>query len=231
MTGCIEPLVSHDPLTYHHCGQPGHVVRLPCSAGRPDAVGGPYCDEHGGEGRARQEASRDWNYLAPESVGSAAAVSLAGSLCLQTPNAYVVVRRTPDSQGGTWLAWLGLGSLLEPVENPLSAPHRRGGRKHLRAGQVRATTGTRSFPTREAALARATDVWRRRLAETVALITRERGGTLEWGVPVAPLAEPVVIVLEQGDSRSAWDLAVTLPRRCEPGIAWASGLRPSGEAA
>lgn len=207
-------------------------VRLQCPAGRPDATAA-YCDEHGGEARARAEAERDWNYAAPESVGDAESVQDAGCHCLGTPEAYVVVRQTPENQGGVWLAWLGLGSRLTPVANPEpivrlrpdGKPRMRGGNRPQRPGN-----GTRSFPSREAALSQARVAWGQGIERRVAEIREARGGTLGWGTPVAPLSEPIEIVLEQGDSRSAWDVAVALPRRAGEGVGFLLGIRPSGEA-
>lgn len=221
------------------CGAPAVEVRLRCPAGRPDAVAA-YCDEHGGEERARAEARRDWMYAAPESVGGRADVEDAGCLQLQTIHAYVVVRQVPADQGGKWLAWLGLGGALTPVANP--APEvrvrpdgtRRGKRGGKRVGasdgRLRAT-GTNSFPSRESALEVATAKWRRGVEEHVEAIRRARGGTLAWGTPVEPLDSPIVILIEQGDSRSAWDVAVTLQPRSRAGVSAITGLRPSGECA
>jgi hypothetical protein len=157
-------------------------------------------------------------------VGGAKAVENAGCLLLGTPEAYVVVRHTSEATGGTWLAWLGLGSRLTPVINPAAVPKLR------RSGKPRPQTGTKSFHSREAALEEATAVWARNVERRVAEIREARGGTLEWGAPIEPLPEPIVIVLEQGDSRSAWDVAAELPRRTRPGLGALTGLRPSGEA-
>ena len=235
--------MTHRPCQHYdgaaQCPLEGVQIRLRCPAGRPDAVAA-YCAEHGGEARARAVARADWNYLAPESVGGARAVEDAGCQQLQTPEAYVVLRQTPESQGGTWLAWLGLGSLLTPVANPepqvrLRAngqPRVRGGRRHRsgRDGHSR-SSGASSFPSRELALTAAEAAWSQRLAARVAEIRAARGGTLDWGTPVEPLEAPVVILLEQGDSRSAWDVAITLPRRSPAGASAITGLRPSGECA
>lgn len=213
------------------CPREGIQVRLRCPAGRPDAVSA-YCAEHGGEARARAEAERDWMHAAPESVGGPAQVEDAGCQQLQTPDAYVVVRQTPAAQGGRWLAWLGLGSMMIPIENPAPVVKLKNGRPHVRAGRsYSGRNGALAFPSREAALAQALLRWRAGVETRVEAIRRLRGGTLAWGTPVEPLDEPIVIVLEQGDSRSAWDMAVTLPRRSRVGAAELSGLRPSGECA
>src|SRR5690606_1305472 len=188
---------------------------------RPDAVAA-FCDEHGGEARARALAERDWNYVAPESVDD---VEDAGCMGLQTPHAYVVVRQVPPAQGGVWLAWLGLGSFRTSVAHPGGERRPRGGRRQGKC-QDRPPT---SFPTRNEALEAARAQWQRGLTARVEEIRRARGGTLAWGTPVEPLEEPIVILLEQGDSRSAWEVATALPRRTRLGIAAVSGLRPSGE--
>lgn len=214
------------------CAQEGQQVRLPCPAGRPDATSS-YCDAHGGLDRARAEAERDWMYVAPESVGGPREVENAGCQQLQTPHAYIVLKQSPAAQGGTWLAWLGLGSLMQQVENP--TPRVRPGKEGLarkRGGRrYSGRNGALAFPTRQAALQQAQVVWRSGLEARVAEIRHERGGTLDWGTPIEPLDSPIVIVLEQGDPRGAWDIAVQLPRRSREGSASLTGLRPSGECA
>lgn len=203
------------------CRNEGVVVRLRCPRGRPDAVAA-FCAAHGGEARARAAAQADWNYVAPESVDD---VEDAGCMGLQTSHAYVVVRQVPPDQGGIWLAWLGLGSLLTPVANPNGERRQRGGRRHGKQLDRPPT----SFPTRNDALEAACAEWRRGVEARVDEIRRARGGTLAWGTPVEPLGEPIIILLEQGDSRSAWDVARALPRRSREGVGWLRGLRPSGE--
>lgn len=191
------------------CPERGTQVRLACPAGRPDVVAA-YCDSHGGEARAREEAERDWNYVAPESVGDAEAVLVAGCASLQSPDVYLVVRQVPESQGGMWLAWLGLGSMLEPVVNPSpivrlqsnGKPRTRGGSRVRRSPD----TPSHSFPSREAALSRGREAWESGVRDRVEEIRQLRGGTLTWGVPVEPRGEPIIIMLEQGDTRSAWDV-------------------------
>lgn len=210
-----------------HCTKPGVGVRLRCPAGRPDAVAA-YCHEHGGPLRARRVAEADWLYAAPASVGDERAVQVAGRECLRTVHAYVVLRQEPEANGAVWLAWHGIGSTMAAVANPFATPrlHASGEPKLRRNGMPR---GGRSFPTRDAALETAVSAWRDRVDAQVSAIRAARGGTLAWGVPVEPLAEPIVIVLEQGERRSAWDLAVQMPRQAGRGVAIMSGLRPSGE--
>lgn len=207
------------------CPRLGTEVRLACPAERPDAVA-CYCDEHGGETRARAVAERDWMYVAPECVGGPAEVEQAGTDSLRSTEAYVVVRQTLPATGGKWLAWLGIGSHMVSVVNPRAVPSRRGGRRHRSSG----SDGTKAFPTRVEALEEARKAWSTRVEQRVRDITAVRGGTLCWGTPVEPLDEPILIVLEQGDARTAWDVAETLPRRSREGLYVISGLRPSGEA-
>lgn len=45
--------------------------------------------------------------------------------------------------------------------------------------------------------------WRRHVDQTVARIREARGGTLDWGMPIRPLAEPIIVRPEPGES--AWD--------------------------
>ena len=127
------------------------------------------------------------------------------------------------------VATLGIGSLMVAVENPAATPSRRGGARHRRSGGR--ASGTQAFRELEDALDAARAAWSRRLAERVAAIRAARGGTLEWGLPVEPAAEPIAIVLEQDDRRSGWDVALSLPRLARAGRAALCGLRPTGEVA
>lgn len=225
MTQCRELVGAGE-----RCPRDAKEVRLRCPEGRPEAVAA-YCDEHGGEARARAEAERDWNYVAPAGVGDAEAVEHAGCLCLGTPEAYIVARHTSEVTGGVWLAWLGLGSRLTPVVNPEPAVKlRANGQPRKRGGKRPRGDGTKSFPSREAALRQAKVAWAEGVERRVTEIREARGGTLAWGAPVEPLEEPIVIVLEQGDSRSAWDIAPQLARQSRQGVGVITGLRPSGEA-
>ncbi len=212
------------------CDGLGYAITLTCPADRPDASAGPYCAEHGGAARAEREALADWNYAAPESVGGAMRVAAVGARGLQTTERYVVARQLSEAQGGAWLVWLGLGSHMLPVTNAGAKPNRRGGARHRRAVE-HGTSGTYSFPSREHAIEAGRLAWTAWLAARVHEIRQARGGTLDWGVPVEPAAEPIVIVLEQHDTRTAWDVAKALPRQAGPGVSIVSGLRPSGEVA
>lgn len=238
-----------DLPTAKHCGHSGERVTLPCPAGRPDAVGGPYCEEHGGRARAQREAECDWNHLAPASVGDEEDVQDAGCMGLTTRHAYLTIQHEPAGAGRAvdrWLASLGIGSHMVQVANPATrvswqpgehapkgAPRRK--RNAYRAyaetkeeWRIRcATVGGYAFLTRESAIAEGTRVWRETLATRVEEIRRARGGTFNWGVEIEPLAEPIIV---ESASSSSWDVAIALPRRGKPGLAVFSGLRPSGEA-
>lgn len=164
-SGCQE-WVGDGPCVRH-----GERVVLPTPAGRPPAVGGPYCDMHGGAARAREEAERDSNYSAPAEVGDAGAVASAGCLALCSVHACVVVR----PEHGRWLAWLGIGGLLQGVENPHAKLRHRGGAGR---SKQRRCSGRYAFPTCEAAIEIAVHVWRETLHARVEEIGRARGGTL-----------------------------------------------------
>lgn len=79
------------------CGHDGvGVIARNLPAGRAHVMAGPYCAAHGGEDRALANVKADWAVLAPECVGDDAAVLAAGTMALQSPDVYVVVRRLPD---------------------------------------------------------------------------------------------------------------------------------------
>lgn len=205
------------------CPEPGESVTLQCPAGRPDAVAGPYCGAHGGSSRALAEAESNWHRLAPESVGGPAEVLAAGTLGLQSPHAYVVLR----PERGRWLAWLGLGSMLQQVPR---ADYAGCGRTRCRSCALGKYCGRsrNAFPDRDAALRDATALWRANLTERIAEIHAARGGTLSWGIEVTPLTDPIVIDLAEG--QSAWDAAQARDRIGSPGLGMISGLRGTGEA-
>lgn len=215
MARCTEYV--GEPLSLQRCSREAVEIRLRCPAGRPDSVA-CYCELHGGVGRALDEASSAWNYAAPFSVGGAEAVEAAGLTVMQTPHAYVVLRELPaQPNGGRWLGWLGLGSMLQSVRNPAHVPSRY---------PHRPNRGAFSFRSRAEAEAAATATWHDEVTERIRHIVRLRCN-LTWGLPVSRLDEPIVIGL--GPTENAWDVAKQLPRRSPVGVAGMSGLRPTGE--
>lgn len=204
------------------CPEPGESVTLECPAGRPDAVGGPYCAAHGGSVRARAEAEGSWDWLAPESVGDHDAVLAAGAMGLQSPHAYVVVR----PEHGRWLAWLGIGSMLDQVPRSDYAGCGRKVCRNCARGKF-CGKSRNAFADKESALRDATAQWRRCLADRIGQIHAARGDTLAWGLPVTPLADPIVIELAEGEN--AWDLAQMRTRIGSAGLGMISGVRGTGE--
>jgi hypothetical protein len=204
-----------------YCGQAAIGERLACLAGRRDAVAGPYCECHGGRRRAEEEASHDWLYVAPESVGGEGEVLEAGAMGLGHSEAYLVIRE----ERGRILVWIGIGSRAEQLRPAVPAPstarHRRAGRHGQRP------TGAMVFFSRDDAIREGTATWRSRVTARIAEIYAARGGTLGWGVPVEPLAEPVIIDL--GDAADAWAAAKRRPRIGRLAMTMLSGVRPTGE--
>lgn len=161
-------------------------------------MGGPYCSAHGGQERAQREAETSWDYVAPTCVGDAEAVLSAGCASLDSRNVYVVLRQ----EGSRWLAWLGIGGHMVGVHAPGSRPHRK--HHEAKADYLRrCEAGGYAFATRAAAEAEGVRVWSHTIERDVEDITRRRGGTLAWGVPVEPRAEPIVI---DATGRNAWDV-------------------------
>lgn len=139
-----------------------------------------YCSEHGGETRSRNEVLGSWTLYAPEAAGDDAAVLIAGALALGAEHQCIVVY-APFAGG--WTASLGVGLHYKPIET--------------------------TWPTEEAAVQGATRVWRAELGWAVGKIREARGGTLGWGVPVEPRAEPYILRLEDGQSGyAAYRIAV-----------------------
>jgi hypothetical protein len=167
------------------CGAPAApAVRLPCPAGRPDAVGGPYCEEHGGALRADAAARANWNYLAPACVGDVYAVQSAGCWTLQSEDTMVVVRPAgPRGRNGSdrWTVAHGVG------------------------GHLRAVPGT--WDTALLAERAAIERWRAAHDTALAAIRRARGGTLDWGLPTYARETPLVVFCptwEVGVGNTTW---------------------------
>lgn len=204
---CVEMLPDEQhPGSRVPCGQPGIGVSLPCPSGRPPAVGGPYCGEHGGRARAQREAESDWNYRAPASVGDEHQVQLAGCASLDSTCVYVVLRE----EHGRWLAWLGLGSHMLPVRSPKARPPRRKRGERKAAYERRSLLGGCAFDSRDLAESEARAAWQQHVELRVASIRQARGGTLDWGVPVVPAAEPKVLDAT-GVKGGAWALVTEKP--------------------
>lgn len=127
-------------------------------------------------------------------------------LGLQTTEAYVVVRQLPESQGGKWVAFLGLGKAQIPVVNPAAKPRMRGGR--AANNERRETRGRRSFDTRGDAVDYAISAWLRHV--------RALGASAREA-----LLAPHLVIIEQDDHRSGWDVVT----QGKPVV----GLKPTGE--
>lgn len=181
-----------------------------------------YCEAHGGTERALSDLRSDWFVLAPARVGGVEEVMAAGVEGLTSVNAYVVVRLLQ----GKWLAWVGIGSMLHAVSNPHAKPaYTKNGYVKKRKGRIR---GLYAFESREAALEQGVQSWTALLDAKLRGVQNRRGGTLEWGVPIEPLGEPIVIEPQEGES--AWDIVSRRGRESRPGLGIFTGLRPSGEA-
>lgn len=183
------------------CGAP--AVELACDPGVPGRheESRCYCLAHGGEAQALAELAADWMLQAPPAVGGAEAVLEAGTAALGSEHAYVVVRE----HCGRWLALLGIGGHTTPVRR--ADPNPEAARKHevaRKAGRRRPGGGS-SWATADEAEAAGVDAWRTGVEARVAEITRLRGGTLAWGVPVTPRPEPIVLRPAPGQSAYACD--------------------------
>lgn len=165
------------------------VVGVPVAGRRP--VQRAYCDEHGGEERARAEVGRAWSMVAPASVGGDDAVLDAGNLSLCSEHVYLVLRE----ERGRWLAFRGIGSHVQPV--PAGPPRQRGAKRKSKASYT--------FASRDEAFAAGLAAWRAGIEATVATITAARGGTLAWGAPVEPRSEPIILEPLPGQSAYAAD--------------------------
>jgi hypothetical protein len=106
--------------------------------------------------------------LAPAEVGGDVEVQQAGCLSLCSEHAVICVREGMPVQGGGWVIALGLGSYQRALKG-----------RHASLDE---------------ALAAGIVAWLAMLNARIAEITRARGGTLEWGLPVMPRAEPIVRV-------------------------------------
>jgi len=176
------------------CGAiPAARVALRCPADRPDAIGGPYCEGHGGAERAQREAESSWDYLAPASVGSSDEVRAAGNRRLGSEHTFVVLRELAAECGGGWEVGLGVGDDYRRLRTGLPRLKRKSGRGPL--GEL-----TSRYGDRESALAAGLSEWRSTLALKIEAVRSARGGTLAWGVPIEPRSEPVLLECPVGRS-------------------------------
>lgn len=132
--------------------------------------GAGYCDEHGGEQLAAEKAERIrascWHTLAPPEL-SAHQVNIAGAWHLWTRHVYLVLRPTAE-QAERWK--VGLGIWADYEDRPGSW-----------ATQLQAESAGIRY-------------WRLGLDAEVERIRKGRGGTLDWGDPVEPRSEPLVLI-------------------------------------
>lgn len=224
---CLKVISLEGRIVTCDCpAEPGVTLATP--AGRPPAVGRPYCNQHGGRERSKSEARRDWNFAAPACVGGVEEVNEAGLACLNSTHAYLVLRQ----DGLKWLAYLGVGSFIDQVEAGICGQGQHLCGKCIRRERRGLGSGcgatVKGFGSQAAAEARGRDVWASRLSARMEEILRLRGGDLSWGLPVSPLEEP--IVLRCGPGQCAWDVATDCNREARIGAGWLTGLRPSGEA-
>jgi len=132
-----------------------------------------YCDEHGGAERAAERLLEEWAVVAPDSVGGDYEVQEAGCASLTSVDVYVVTR----PHEGRYVVALGIG------------------------GHTVSLRG--SHPDREAATLAGVEAWRERVGADLEAIRAARGGTLDWGGPVRPRPEPIVIHAAAGQSAYA----------------------------
>jgi hypothetical protein len=206
---CTEVLVppsdGEDPV---YCWKPGVGIKCMEPARGRLPKWSCYCDDHGGEERARLAVLSSWSVAAPESVGDDEAVMAAGAMGLDSRCVYVVVR----PENGRWIAALGVGSYTQQVRRQDADPERarKASPEHRRQRPGRRRRGGgNSWATFEEAAAAGVLAWGEHVAARVAEITAARGGTLAWGVPVEPREMPEVVVCEQGES--AWEAIQARP--------------------
>jgi hypothetical protein len=157
-----------------------------------------YCPRHGGDARALQFLINDWHAAAPPSVGDGEQVLDAGVMSLTSREAYVIVR--PEST--VWCAYIGTGGHLLQVPNPKGGRLDPLGRPLTRAGPngTRVWKGAKSFASRDEAIEVGKAFWAKNLVVTIARITHARGGTLLWGLELAPRSEPILIAMDDPGS-------------------------------
>lgn len=137
-------------------------------------------------------------------VGGLDRVATAEHVALRLGIRVTVIERPAQTaeRARPWIAAVGLGSMLRVVS---------------------------SHETEAEAVEAATAAWRSGVVARVSEIREMRGGTLGWGVPVTPRAEPIVVRPAPGEC--SWDAATRIPRDAPAGVAHISGARPDGSAA
>jgi hypothetical protein len=102
-------------------------------------------------------------------------VAAAGAMGLSSEHAILVLRQSPD-QKKPWAVSLGIGSHTQNV------------------GQ---------YASEQEAMDAGRTAWSQHLERDLSEIRESRGGTLNWGMPVTPRLEPVILRPQAGES--AWD--------------------------
>ena len=170
----------HWITTEKHCGKPGECAIIETPPGRPSVKRGPYCEEHGGYTRARNEANTNWLVLAPASVGDIRAVQTAGSLGLRGRHTTLVIKCVNNY----WFAYRGTGRRAENIPNNDAIAH---------------------FQTKAEAIEKAVKVWKVKFDERIEYIRKARGGTLDWGHSITLMTEPNILTV--ADGRRFWKTA------------------------
>jgi hypothetical protein len=160
--------------TWSPCGSAACHEAVTCTAGCGDVFA--YCAGHGGEKHARRMHDEHlltcWHALAPATVPRDE-IELRGTMLTDSEHHVGVVRATG---GGRYGAAVGLGSHTQPLPG--------------------------SFPTPAAAEAAAREAVAAGYRTRVEEITTSRGGTLAWGLALAP---PNTTILFCPPGVSAWE--------------------------
>lgn len=181
LDSCTEGYIRRQMGDLDECRGVAHVAAV--ATGRHLSSGGSLDDLPGGivrsgccdaHGGAERAIAQVAGSWYVQAPLSVEDVLEAGTASLCSEDVYVVVR---PSGSGRWVASLGIGS------------------------HTRSLRG--SWASQSGAIEAGVAAWRAQVDADVAEITRLRGGTLAWGMPVQPRDEPVVIAARQGQSAYA----------------------------
>lgn len=190
------------------------------------------CDEHGGTETALARLRRDWDVLAPLSVRDVNGTGTTGlatpemivrilrerdEIIADRWDVAIVSDDLPhrpehipptrsfgtEAKAHSWAdALIALGLRHAITHRPAGVRARpRPWIAQIGIGSMARHVG--AYATREEAIDRGIEAWRANLERRIQEIRAMRGGTLDWGIPVTPREQPMLIESLPGES--SWD--------------------------
>lgn len=231
--GTCQALVNgpEDQEEFVACAAP--ATRLFVDAGGSRGVTGQcLCDAHGGESAALEYLRRDWDVLAPLSVRDVTGAGTTGlatpemivrilrerdEIIADRWDVAIVFDDLPhrpehipptrsfgtEAKAHSWADALTALALRSEISHRPAGVRARPRPWIAQIGIGSMARHVGAYATREEAIDRGIEAWRANLERRIQEIRAMRGGTLDWGVPVTPREQPMLIESLPGES--SWD--------------------------